>query len=193
MGCIWDDLPKDALIATGSIRRRSHLSHLRPDLRFQDLRGNIETRLLRVKDVNAIVVAKAALDRLGLTPETMNALPISILLPQVGQGALAIECRDKDFEIIQMLKEIEDQKVRTLVDAERSFLAELGSGCTLPIAAHAITEKEEILLKASVASKDGTTLLKAEDTGLDPNLLGRNVAHKLLNEEGGDRLLNENL
>tara|TARA_Y100000817_G_scaffold214954_1_gene169017 strand:+ start:2787 stop:3683 length:897 start_codon:yes stop_codon:yes gene_type:complete len=193
VGCMWDDLPKDALIATGSIRRRSHLSHLRPDLRFQDLRGNIETRLLRVKDVNAIVVAKAALDRLGLTPETMNALPISILLPQVGQGALAIECRDKDFEIIQMLKEIEDQKVRTLVDAERSFLAELGSGCTLPIAAHAIAEKEEILLKASVASKDGTTLLKAEDTGLDPNLLGRNVAHKLLNEEGGDRLLNENL
>ena len=120
-------------------------------------------------------------------------MPISILLPQVGQGALAIECRDKDFEIIQMLKEIEDQKVRTLVDAERSFLAELGSGCTLPIAAHAIAEKEEILLKASVASKDGTTLLKAEDTGLDPNLLGRNVAHKLLNEEGGDRLLNENL
>ena len=111
----------------------------------------------------------------------------------MGQGALAIECRDKDFEIIQMLKEIEDQKVRTLVDAERSFLAELGSGCTLPIAAHAIAEKEEILLKASVASKDGTTLLKAEDTGLDPNLLGRNVAHKLLNEEGGDRLLNENL
>ena len=102
VGCIWDDLPKDALIATGSIRRRSHLSHLRPDLRFQDLRGNIETRLLRVKDVNAIVVAKAALDRLGLTPETMNALPISILLPQVGQGALAIECRDKDFEIIQI-------------------------------------------------------------------------------------------
>jgi len=128
VGCIWNDLPKGASIATGSIRRRSHLSHLRPDLKFQELRGNIETRLLRVDDVDAIVVAKAALDRLDLNPEQMDALPISILLPQVGQGALAIECRDEDFEVIQILKEIEDQKVRSLIDAERSFLAEIGSG-----------------------------------------------------------------
>ena len=105
VGCIWNDLPKGALIATGSIRRRSHLSHLRPDLKFQELRGNIETRLLRVDDVDAILVAKAALDRLGLNPEQMDVLPVSILLPQVGQGALAIECRNEDFEIIQMLKE----------------------------------------------------------------------------------------
>ena len=79
---------------------------MRPDLKFQELRGNIETRLLRVDDVDAIVVAKAALDRLDLNPEQMDALPISILLPQVGQGALAIECRDEDFEVIQILKEI---------------------------------------------------------------------------------------
>ena len=193
VGCIWNDLPKGALIATGSIRRRSHLSHLRPDLKFQELRGNIETRLLRVDDVDAILVAKAALDRLGLNPEQMDVLPVSILLPQVGQGALAIECRNEDFEIIQMLKEIEDQKVRSLVDTERAFLAEIGSGCSLPVAAHAVLEKEKILLKASIASKDGTTLLKAEDTGVDGNQLGINMANKLLNEEGGERLLNENL
>lgn len=193
VGCIWNDLPKGALIATGSIRRRSHLSHLRPDLKFQELRGNIETRLLRVDDVDAILVAKAALDRLGLNPEQMDVLPVSILLPQVGQGALAIECRNEDFEVIQMLKEIEDQKVRSLVDTERAFLAEIGSGCSLPVAAHAVLEKEKILLKASIASKDGTTLLKAEDTGVDGNQLGINMANKLLNEEGGERLLNENL
>ena len=193
VGCIWDDLPKDALIATGSIRRRSHLSHLRPDLKFQELRGNIETRLLRVDDVDAIVVAKAALDRLDLNPEQMDALPISILLPQVGQGALAIECRDEDFEVIQILKEIEDQKVRSLIDAERSFLAEIGSGCSSPVAAHAVLEKEKILLKASIASQDGTTLLKAEASGVDANQLGINIANKLLNEEGGNLLLNENL
>ncbi len=192
VGCIWNDLPKGALIATGSIRRRSHLSHLRPDLKFQELRGNIETRLLRVDDVDAILVAKAALDRLGLNPEQMDVLPVSILLPQVGQGALAIECRNEDFEVIQMLKEIEDQKVRSLVDTERAFLAEIGSGCSLPVAAHAVLEKEKILLKASIASKDGTTLLKAEDTGVDGNQLGINMANKLLNEEGGERLLNEN-
>jgi len=192
VGCIWNDLPKGALIATGSIRRRSHLSHLRPDLKFQELRGNIETRLLRVDDVDAILVAKAALDRLGLNPEQMDVLPVSILLPQVGQGALAIECRNEDFEVIQMLKGIEDQKVRSLVDTERAFLAEIGSGCSLPVAAHAVLEKEKILLKASIASKDGTTLLKAEDTGVDGNQLGINMANKLLNEEGGERLLNEN-
>ena len=173
VGCIWNDLPKGASIATGSIRRRSHLSHLRPDLKFQELRGNIETRLLRVDDVDAIVVAKAALDRLDLNPEQMDALPISILLPQVGQGALAIECRDEDFEVIQILKEIEDQKVRSLIDAERSFLAEIGSGCSSPVAAHAVLEKEKILLKASIASQDGTTLLKAEASGVDANELGR--------------------
>ena len=193
VGCIWNDLPKGALIATGSIRRRSHLSHLRPDLKFQELRGNIETRLLRVDDVDAIVVAKAALDRLDLNPEQMDALPISILLPQVGQGALAIECRDEDFEVIQILKEIEDQKVRSLIDAERSFLAEIGSGCSSPVAAHAVLEKEKILLKASIASQDGTTLLKAEASGVDANQLGINIANKLLNEEGGNLLLNENL
>ena len=193
VGCIWNDLPKGASIATGSIRRRSHLSHLRPDLKFQELRGNIETRLLRVDDVDAIVVAKAALDRLDLNPEQMDALPISILLPQVGQGALAIECRDEDFGVIQILKEIEDQKVRSLIDAERSFLAEIGSGCSSPVAAHAVLEKEKILLKASIASQDGTTLLKAEASGVDANQLGINIANKLLNEEGGNLLLNENL
>ena len=193
VGCIWNDLPKGASIATGSIRRRSHLSHLRPDLKFQELRGNIETRLLRVDDVDAIVVAKAALDRLDLKPEQMDTLSVSILLPQVGQGALAIECREEDFEIIKMLKEIEDQKVRSAVDAERSFLAEVGSGCSLPVAAHAVLKKEEIFLKASIASKDGMTLLKAEGSGADANKLGVKIANKLLNEEGGDRLLNENL
>ena len=104
VGSFWVDLPKGAVIATGSIRRRSHLSHLRPDLKFQDLRGNIETRLLRIDEVDAVVIAKAALDRLDLNPEQMDPLPVSVLLPQVGQGALGIECREEDLEIIQMLK-----------------------------------------------------------------------------------------
>ena len=157
------------------------------------MRGNIETRLSRTDDVDAVVVAKAALDRLDLKPEQMDTLSVSILLPQVGQGALAIECREEDFEIIKMLKEIEDQKVRSAVDAERSFLAEVGSGCSLPVAAHAVLKKEEIFLKASIASEDGMTLLKAEGSGADANKLGVKIANKLLNEEGGDRLLNENL
>ena len=193
VGSFWVDLPKGATIATGSIRRRSHLSHLRPDLKFQDLRGNIETRLLRIDEVDAVVIAKAALDRLDLNPEQMDPLPVSVLLPQVGQGALAIECREDDLEIIQMLKRIEDQKVRAAVDAERSFLAEVGSGCSLPVAAHAVLKEEEIFLEASIASKDGMTLLKAEGSGSDANKLGLKIANKLLNEEGGSHLLNENL
>jgi len=193
VGSFWVDLPKGAIIATGSIRRRSHLSHLRPDLKFQDLRGNIETRLLRIDEVDAVVIAKAALDRLDLNPEQMDPLPVSVLLPQVGQGALAIECREEDLEIIQMLKRIEDQKVRAAVNAERSFLAEVGSGCSLPVAAHAVLKEEEIFLEASIASKDGMTLLKAEGSGSDANKLGVKIANKLLNEEGGSHLLNENL
>ena len=193
VGSFWVDLPKGAIIATGSIRRRSHLSHLRPDLKFQDLRGNIETRLLRIDEVDAVVIAKAALDRLDLNPEQMDPLPVSVLLPQVGQGALAIECREEDFEIIQTLKRIEDKKVRVAVDAERSFLAEVGSGCSLPVAAHAVLKEEEIFLEASIASKDGMTLLKAEGSGSDANKLGVKIANKLLNEEGGSHLLNENL
>lgn len=193
VGSFWVDLPKGAIIATGSIRRRSHLSHLRPDLKFQDLRGNIETRLLRIDEVDAVVIAKAALDRLDLNPEQMDPLPVSVLLPQVGQGALGIECREEDLEIIQMLKRIEDQKVRAAVDAERSFLAEVGSGCSLPVAAHAVLKEEEIFLEASIASKDGMTLLKAEGSGSDANKLGVKIANKLLNEEGGSHLLNENL
>ncbi len=193
VGSFWGDLPKGAIIATGSIRRRSHLSHLRPDLKFQDLRGNIETRLLRIDEVDAVVIAKAALDRLDLNPEQMDPLPVSVLLPQVGQGALAIECREEDLEIIQMLKRIEDQKVRAAVNAERSFLAEVGSGCSLPVAAHAVLKEEEIFLEASIASKDGMTLLKAEGSGSDANKLGVKIANKLLNEEGGSHLLNENL
>ena len=193
VGSFWVDLPKGAIIATGSIRRRSHLSHLRPDLKFQDLRGNIETRLLRIDEVDAVVIAKAALDRLDLNPEQMDPLPVSVLLPQVGQGALGIECREEDLEIIQMLKRIEDQKVRVAVDAERSFLAEVGSGCSLPVAAHAVLKEEEIFLEASIASKDGMTLLKAEGSGSDANKLGVKIANKLLNEEGGSHLLNENL
>ena len=193
VGSFWGDLPKGAIIATGSIRRRSHLSHLRPDLKFQDLRGNIETRLLRIDEVDAVVIAKAALDRLDLNPEQMDPLPVSVLLPQVGQGALAIECREEDLEIIQMLKRIEDQKVRAAVNAERSFLAEVGSGCSLPVAAHAVLKEEEIFLEASIASKDGMTLLKAEGSGSDANKLVLKIANKLLNEEGGAHLLNENL
>ena len=193
VGCHWNELPEGALIATGSIRRRSHLSHLRPDLKFQELRGNIETRLSHVENVDAVVVAKAALDRLNLVPENLDILETSILLPQVGQGALAVECREEDFETVQMLKMIENQEVRSVVDAERAFLAQIGSGCSLPVAAHATLRNQEILLKASISSKDGSTLLRLEGAGIDPFKLGKSIANKLLNEEGGRLLLNENM
>lgn len=193
VGCHWNELPEGALIATGSIRRRSHLSHLRPDLKFQELRGNIETRLSHVNNVDAVVVAKAALDRLDILPENLDTLETSILLPQVGQGALALECREGDLQTIQILKRIEDQEVRKVIDAERAFLAEIGSGCSLPVAAHGEIKNQEILLKASIASKDGKILLKSEGAGIDPFKLGKSIANKLLNEEGGRLLLNENM
>ncbi|HIL45897.1 MAG TPA: hydroxymethylbilane synthase, partial [Acidimicrobiia bacterium] len=106
VGARWADLPAGAIIATGSVRRRAHLAHLRPDLNFAELRGNIATRLEKAADFAAIVMAKAALDRLGLTPAVVDVLPPEVLLPQVGQGALAIECRTDDAAAATLLASI---------------------------------------------------------------------------------------
>lgn len=189
IGSRWEDLPKGATVATGSVRRRSHLLHLRPDLNFCDLRGNIETRLSKTKDSDALVIAKAALDRLKLSPEKAEPLDYSILLPQVGQGALAVECRIGDSFLIEVLQKIENSKIRKSVDSERAFLAEIGSGCSLPVAAFAEPSGSGFFLKAAVASLDGSILIKVEEFGNYPQELGQKVANKILNEQGGKNLL----
>lgn len=189
IGNRWKELPTQACIATGSIRRQAHLTHLRPDLRFEGLRGNIETRLKKAEQYDGIIMAKAALDRLGLKPKIVDVFDPSVLLPQVGQGALAIECRVEDPEMSALLSEINHPDTHRAVTAERAFLSELGSGCDLPIAAHAVIEGKDILLTAAVSSYDGKTLLKTTETGKESSTLGEKVARSLLDIQGGNKLM----
>ena len=189
VGCRWADLPEGATVATGSIRRRAHLAHLRPDLVFAGLRGNIGTRLEKAAGFDAVVMAAAALDRLGIRPDVVDRLDPSILLPQVGQGAMAVECRTADDGVHEILAAVEDAVARRTVDTERAFLAELGAGCDLPIAAHAVLEGDEVCLTGAISSPDGAVLLREARRSVDGPTLGQTLARHLLDERGGAALL----
>jgi hydroxymethylbilane synthase len=132
-----DDLAPGATVATGSVRRRAQLRHVRPDLAFDELRGNIHTRLDRVPREGAIVMAMAALQVLGLEARAAERLDPRIFVPAVGQGCVALECRIDDPLARDALAEIDHPATRRAVVIERAFLAELGAGCTLPVGAHA--------------------------------------------------------
>lgn len=193
VGAALDTLPTGATVATGSVRRRVQLANLRPDLLFTDLRGNLATRLAAVGTVAAaVVVAAAGVDRLGWTAPAgmeLEVLPTQVMLPQVGQGALAIECRRSDPVALAALARIDDEVVRRTVTAERAFLAELGGGCTLPVGGHASVDGHGMLsLTGMVASEDGRVVLRHADDGMEPGPLGRLVAHVLLDEAGGRAL-----
>lgn len=190
VGSALSALPGGARVATGSVRRRAQLAWLRPDLTFAELRGNIETRLARAGDHDAVVMAAAALDRLGLDPGVVDRLDVDEFVPQVGQGALAVECRaDADPELLALLAGVDDPTTRRAVDAERSFLAELGGDCDLPAGAHARTVGDEIVLTAMLASLDGHVLVRETRRHDDPEDLGRGIARFLLDEAGGADLL----
>jgi len=189
VGCRWEDLKVGATVATGSIRRRAHLAYLRPDLSFTGLRGNIGTRLEKAADFDAVVIAAAAIDRLGIQPNVVDRLEHDVLLPQVGQGALAVECRADDEVTRGLMVAIDHQAARRCVDAERAFLKELGAGCDLPVAAHAQIESDELALSGALSSADGSKLLRANLRGVDGPTLGRAVARFLLDDQGGSTLL----
>lgn len=191
VGASLDDLPAGGRIGTGSVRRRAQLAAIRPDLTFGELRGNIETRLAKAGDFDAIVVALAALERLGLADRVSAALDPALLVPQVGQGALAVECRADDAATAQALAVIEHRASRLAVDAERAFLAGIGGGCELPVAAHATVDDDGIDLRAMLATFDGRRVLRASRTGDDPVALGRALADHLLHTAGGAELLAE--
>src|SRR5947208_3875503 len=135
VGARLDDIPAGGRIGTGSVRRQAQLAALRPDLRFESLRGNIETRVSKAAEVDAVVVALAALERLGLADRATEVLEPSVMLPQVAQGALAVECSTRDGRTRAYLDAIDNADARRTVEAERAFLAELGGGCNLPCGA----------------------------------------------------------
>jgi hydroxymethylbilane synthase len=178
VGCRLDDLPPGALIGTGSVRRRAQLAERRPDLTFEGLRGNIDTRLAKAARFDAVVMAAAALQRLGREAHIAEVLPIEVMVPQVAQGALAVECRAGDEA---RFASVEHARSRTAVDAERAFLAELGGGCNLPVGAHAVVSDDgEVTLTAMLGSLDGHLVLREWASGADPVEVGRSVAERLL-------------
>lgn len=182
------DLAPKAIIATGSVRRRVQMMAIRPDLEFVGLRGNIATRLTKIPDTGAAVFAYAALERLGLLSHVAEVLSVEQMLPQVGQGAIALRCRADDDHCREVLGMIDDVSVHRAVRAERAYLARLGGGCDAPVGAYAITEGEgEIILEALLASEDATTIIRASLTGNDPELLGTRLADQLLAEHAQRR------
>ncbi len=136
IGARLDELAEGATVATGSVRRRAQLTAVRPDLRFVELRGNIDARLSKIPDGGAIVMAIAALEILGMTDRVAEVLDVERFVPAVGQGCVAVECRDDDQPTTMALRTVDDPGSRRAVEVERAFLAELGSGCSLPVGAH---------------------------------------------------------
>jgi hydroxymethylbilane synthase len=191
VGATLATLPAGARVATGSVRRRAQLAHLRPDLTFAELRGNIGTRLEKAAGFDAVVIAAAALDRLGEADRIGERLDADVLLPQVAQGALAVECRADDAEALALLAGIDDVAVHAAVDAERAFLEQLGGGCNLPCGALAVATSAGIELEVLLASLDGRMLLRAHANGTDPVATGRAAATRLLDDHGGRALLLE--
>jgi hydroxymethylbilane synthase len=188
VGCRLAALAPGATVATGSVRRRAQLAAVHPALEFAELRGSIETRLDKAAGFAAIVVAAAALERLGLLDRADELLPPSVMLPQVGQGALAVECRADDDEAIELASAINDAAVAREVSAERAFLAGLGGGCDLPCGALAVHDGDELVLQGVLASLDGHTVLRGNERGDDPEQLGRVLVRELL-EHGGAELM----
>ncbi len=172
-------------MGTGSNRRSALLRDERPDLRIVGLRGNIGTRLARLDPastdgLDAVVVATTALDRLGLTPDVVEHLPVDRFVPQVGQGALAVEVRSDDEALIERVAAIDHRPTSTAVRAERSFLAELGGDCDLPAGAHAaVVDADTIRIRGVLAGPDGTALQRAEEIGPPSHDPGRALARTL--------------
>jgi hydroxymethylbilane synthase len=190
VGARLADLPTGARIGTGSVRRRAQLAWLRHDLRFGELRGNLSTRLDKAEQYDAIVVAQAALERLGVADRAAEVLEPSVMLPQVAQGALGVECRADDDRARAALDAIDNALAHAEVRAERAFLEELGGGCDLPCGALATAAPDATIhLSVLLASLDGHVVLRASGTGTDPELVGHRCATDLLDREGGRALL----
>jgi hydroxymethylbilane synthase len=163
----FDQLPSGARVGTSSLRRRSQLLHRRPDLRVENLRGNVETRLRKVEEqgFDAIILAEAGLRRLGLEGDVTEILDRSWMLPAVGQGALGLECRESDAETRALLGPLDDGATRAAVLAERAFLRGLGGGCLVPIGALGEVSGEMLHLRGAVLPPDGTVRVEGEVTG----------------------------
>jgi hydroxymethylbilane synthase len=188
----FDDLPHGARVATGSLRRRAQLLYRRPDLRLADIRGNVETRLRKLREdgYDALVLARAGLDRLGLSGVVTEILDPAWMLPAVGQGALGMECRSDDVATRSLLAALDDPPTRQAVEAERSLLYHLGGGCQVPLGALAEVDGGMLRLRAAVLATDGSRRIAGEESGpvTDPAAVGARLAARL-RQQGAAELL----
>jgi len=178
-----DALPPGAIVGTGSVRRRAQLLAYRPDFAVADLRGNVDTRLRKLDEgrYDAIILATAGLERLGLSDRIVQRLPARIMMPAPGQGALGIEARADDQAVLTVLAALDDFATRAATTAERTMLAAIGGGCLAPVAALAETDGIGLRLVAQVLSPDGSRVIRAEVAGslADAEPLGRQAAAEL--------------
>ncbi|MBU5265753.1 hydroxymethylbilane synthase [Virgibacillus proomii] len=189
----FQDLPKGAIIGTSSLRRAAQLLAARPDIKIKWIRGNIETRIRKLKeeDYDAIILAVSGLKRVGLSESLITEyLAPDICVPAVGQGALAIECREDDQELREILAKINDEPTARTVRAERTFLHLLEGGCQVPIGGYAYLEEDTIILTALVGTPDGKTILKEVVRGKDPETVGKEAAD-LLKQRGADQIIKQ--
>lgn len=186
------DLKPGSVVGTSSLRRSAQILAERPDLEIKWIRGNIDTRLekLNSEEYDAIILAAAGLSRMGWTKDVVTEfLDPEVCLPAVGQGALSIECRGSDEELLELLKKFTSEQTNLAVRAERSFLNKMEGGCQVPVAGFASLEGNgNIVLTGLVASPDGKTIYKEQATGANPEELGEQVANILI-EKGAKELI----
>jgi len=186
------ELPAGARVGTSSLRRAAQLRHHRRDLEIAELRGNVDTRLRKVQEgaYAAVVVARAGVKRLGHENRVTEVLEPEVMLPAVGQGALAIEIRSANPELIELLADFDHPETRTAISAERAVLAALEGGCQVPLGAWARIAGDALVLDACVCAPDGSEVLRERGEGpaMQPEALGRAVAQRL-RAAGADRLL----
>jgi len=193
-GLTLDTLPQGARLGTSSLRRSSQMKHRRPDLVVEPLRGNIDSRLKRLEDgeFDAILLASAGLRRMGWQNRITEPVSADVCVPAVGQGALALECREGDEELLALLALFQHERTAAAVTAERAFLATLNGGCQVPIGAYATLDGDggEVTLTGFVGTPDGSELLRETAVGRDPAELGKTVGETLLSR-GAARILEE--
>lgn len=187
-----DQLPERALIGTSSLRRQAQLRAVRPDLVIEPIRGNVDTRLRKLDEgqYDAIVLAAAGLHRLGHADRITEHFSEDLMLPAVGQGALAIETREDDAATAEIIHELNHEATRLACIAERAFLKGLGGGCLVPIAAHATIQGDVMTLSGLVASPDGSKIVRGKQSSSlhDAELIGEQLADELL-EKGANGIL----
>jgi len=186
-GPLLADLPAGATVGTTSLRRIAQVKAARPDVKVADLRGNVDTRLRRLRegDFDAILLAMAGLVRLGRADEVTEPLDARTFVPAPGQGTITLECRDDDDTVREAVAPLDHEASARAVSAERSFLATLGGGCNVPLGAHAIPRGESLELVGFVARTDGSALLRGERSGAEPAALGTALAEDLLERGAG--------